>query len=88
MEKTMEEREAKTYREELEELAISRGFEDAEAVARQAARLDPSYSVRTLLEDPAAGFGRVLNAVLRMSEEEMRRLVDAFTQTFINPPRS
>ena len=86
MEKAMQERES--YRDVLEELAISRGFEGAEEVARQAAELSPGYTARALLEKPRAGFGCALDAVLRMSDAEKRRLTAAFERTFLNPPRS
>lgn len=72
-----------SYREVLEELAISRGFEGAEEVAMRAVELDPRHTVQELLEAPNGGYGTALDAVLHMSEEEKRRITDAFTRTFI-----
>ncbi len=76
-----------SYREVLEELASSRGFEDAAAVAVRAVELDPSYTVRDLLEAPPGGFGTALDAVLDMNAEEKVRLTGAFVATFMRPDR-
>ena len=51
--------------------------------ASTAHELDPEYTVRDLLEKPPGGFGRVLDALLAMSEEEKVRLWDAWRETFI-----
>ncbi len=75
------------YRRVLEDLAASRGFEDAEALAMRAVELDPSYTVRELLEAPPGGFGNAINAVLDMNAEEKVRLTGAFARTFMSPSR-
>ncbi len=77
-----------SYRAVLEELAISRGFDGAEDLARRAVELDPSYTVDALLEQALGGFGRVLDAVLHMNEDEKERLYKAFIHTFVNPRRT
>ncbi len=76
-----------SYRDVLEELAASRGFVDAEEVARRAVELDPSYTVKELLEKPPGDFGIALDAVLHMSEEEKIRVAFVFARTFMSPLR-
>jgi hypothetical protein len=76
------------YREVLEELAASRGFDGAEDLARRAVELDPSYTVEELLERAPGGYGRVLDAVLHMAEDEKVWLNKAFIHTFLNPRRT
>jgi hypothetical protein len=75
------------YRSVLEDLAHSRGFLDAEALAMRAVELDPSYTVRDLLERPPGGFGTALDAVLCLSEDEKARVSAAFAAEFMSPAR-
>lgn len=75
------------YRDVLEGLAHSRGFSGAEEVARRAVELDPSFTVRELLEAPPGGFDSALDAVLHMNEEEKVLITRAFSKTFMNPSR-
>ncbi len=76
-----------SYREVLEELAASRGFDGAEDLARRAVELDPSYTVEELLERAPGGFGRALDAVMHLDEDEKERLYKAFMHTFLRNPR-
>ncbi len=79
--------ESNEYLEVLRDLARSRGFSGVRAVARGAVELDPSYTVRQLLDAPPGGFGTAFDAVLEMDDEERKRLSDAFMRTFLNPDR-
>jgi hypothetical protein len=76
-----------SYREFLEKLAVSHGFEDAEELARRAVEQDPNFTVPKILEKPVGGFGHALEAVMPMSEEERWRLTEAFVRTFMRPLR-
>jgi hypothetical protein len=70
--------------EAIEDLAASRGFSDfgelAEAVDEETGE---DYTAEELENDPRAGFGNHLSAVLHLSDEEKRRLVRAFMGTFM-----
>jgi hypothetical protein len=71
------------YRDVLEDLAISRGLSGAEELAQRAGSLDPEYTVQGLLENPPGGYGRVLDQILTLSEEEKVRLANSFAWTFL-----
>jgi hypothetical protein len=75
------------YLDVLRGLARSRGFSSVRAVARRAAEADPRYTVRELIESPPGGFGAAFDAVLKMNDEERKRLSDAFMRTFLNRDR-
>jgi len=55
--------------------------------SRRAVKLDPSYTVKELLEKPPGDFGIALDAVLHMSEEEKIRVAFVFARTFMSPLR-
>jgi hypothetical protein len=71
------------YRDVLEDLAKSRGLSGAEELARRAHAVDPACEVRLLLEDPPGGYGRVLDQILGLGEEEKVRLASSFAWTFL-----
>jgi hypothetical protein len=71
------------YRDVLEALSASRGFGSAEELVRRAVELDPSYTVREILEAPPGGFGVALDAVLHMNAEEKQLIPAAFARTFL-----
>jgi hypothetical protein len=76
-------RRKEAYRDVLEDLAKSRGLSGAEELAKRAHALDPECSVRLLLEDPPGGYGRLLDRILTLSEEEKIRLSNSFAWTFL-----
>jgi hypothetical protein len=75
---------ATDYRTCLEELAESRNFLGARELALEAAKADPRFTTREILEDPGR-VGRALDAVLSLSEEEKDRLARAWLRAFLRP---
>ena len=76
-------RRKEAYRDVLEDLAKSRGMSGAEELAKRAHALDPECSPEQLLSNPPGGYGRVLDRVLALSEEEKVRLSNAYAWTFL-----
>jgi hypothetical protein len=64
-------------------LAKSRGLSGAEELASKVEELDPECSTERLLADPPTGYGRVLDQILELSEEEKIRLAKSFAWTFL-----
>jgi hypothetical protein len=46
---------------------------------------DPHFSVRAILEDPPGRFGRAIDAVISLTDEEKSGLAEAWRSTFIAP---
>jgi hypothetical protein len=75
-----------TYRTYLGELARSRGLPGAEELAQAAAaQSDARFSAAEILEDPPGRFGRAIDAVLSLDEQEKDRLARAWRSTFLAP---
>jgi hypothetical protein len=71
------------YRRYLEELARSRGLPGAQELAQAAATADPAFTVREILQDPPGRFGRAIDAVISLTEEEKSSLAEAWRSTFL-----
>ena len=71
------------YRDVLEDLASSRGYSSADALASRVVATNPHFGVREILEAPPGGFGTAIDRVVALREVERRRLADAFRRTFL-----
>jgi hypothetical protein len=70
------------YRDVLDELAKSRGLSGAEELAEKAADAGPVHSRKKIL-DGSSRAGRALDAVLDLTEEERRRISEAWAKTYL-----
>jgi hypothetical protein len=71
------------YRAVLEDLAHSRGLSGAEELVERAAEGTRGLTAAAILERPPAGYGKSLDAVLRMDDRERGRVAAAFAETFL-----
>jgi hypothetical protein len=62
---------------------LERGLPGAQELAQAAATADPAFTVREILQDPPGRFGRAIDAVFDLSEEEKIGLSRAWAETFI-----